>query len=519
MRKSISKYNQEESPFISYHKYKRLKKQKKIRIKYIYTMMSIIIIIIFIILIPYVISGIKRAVRKRNYKAKLLKKYNTSLEIFFKDMFPRLVPNPSSPPPSIEQIFNSSQLYISDAKITSDYIKYIRPLIDESEEEKYQKPYSEEETFIDKKIFENRKDQYNYIDFCRLALNEKLIDDKIVFEYSKSPLISIVIPCYNKKNILLKSVRSIQNQNFTNIEIIIVNDCSNDNSTELFNYLLNSDPRIRIFHHMKNLGCWRTRLDGIIYSRGKYIILFDAGDLYEDNYVLTDAYNVIEKYNLDSCKFIFRVIRSFNTLQNSYIFFRADNNSKIIYGSENMKNINIKIFTNWGNIWNRLVRANIYYKAIYLLNDIMLNVYKNVWDDIWFNNIVHLASYSFAVFDRVGYVYLQDNNGEGSPKSSTDEEKSKIVKEYIAFLYYDYNFHDKNESIPYIIQKLKDYNETHPNLRLSYIRSGFEVLNDLLETLINDEDVPKENRTFFEQLLTESKNREKNLMNVNNNKV
>ena len=236
-------------------------------------MMSIIIIIIFIILIPYVISGIKRAVSKRNYKAELLKKYNTSLEIFFKDMFPRLVPNPSSPPPSIEQIFNSSQLYISDAKITSDYIKYIRPLIDESEEEKYQKPYSEEETFIDKKIFENRKDQYNYIDFCRLALNEKLIDDKIVFEYSKSPLISIVIPCYNKKNILLKSVRSIQNQNFTNIEIIIVNDCSNDNSTELFNYLLNSDPRIRIFHHMKNLGCWRTRLDGIIYSRGKYIIL------------------------------------------------------------------------------------------------------------------------------------------------------------------------------------------------------------------------------------------------------
>ena len=66
---------------------------------------------------------------------------------------------------------------------------------------------------------------------------------------------------------------------------------------------------------------------------------------------------------------------------------------------------------------------------------------------------------------------------------------------------------------------MKDYNETHPNLRLSYIRSGFEVLNDLLETLINDEDVPRENRTFFEQLLTESKNREKKLMNANNNKV
>ena len=63
-------------------------------------------------------------------------------------------------------------------------------------------------------------------------------------------------------------------------------------------YLLKTDPRIRIFHHVVNMGSWRTRLDGIIYSRGKYIILFDIGDLYEDNYVLSDAYNVIEKYNL-----------------------------------------------------------------------------------------------------------------------------------------------------------------------------------------------------------------------------
>ena len=74
------------------------------------------------------------------------------------------------------------------------------------------------------------------------------------------------MPSYNKKNILLKSIRIIQNQNFKNIEIIIVNDCSTDNSIDLFNYLLKTDPRIRIFHHMKNMGCWRSRLDGIIYS-------------------------------------------------------------------------------------------------------------------------------------------------------------------------------------------------------------------------------------------------------------
>ena len=47
------------------------------------------------------------------------------------------------------------------------------------------------------------------------------------------------------------------------------------------------------------MGWWRTRRDGLLYSKGKYVIFFDVGDLYEDNYVLEDAFNVIEKYNLD----------------------------------------------------------------------------------------------------------------------------------------------------------------------------------------------------------------------------
>ena len=108
-------------------------------------------------------------------------------------------------------------------------------------------------------------------------MEETLIYDKVI-KYENQPIISVIIPSYNKQDILLKSIRSIQNQNFQNIEIIIVNDCSTDNSSKVFNYLLETDPRVRIFHHMVNMGCWRSRLDGIIYSRGKYVILFDAGD-------------------------------------------------------------------------------------------------------------------------------------------------------------------------------------------------------------------------------------------------
>ena len=408
---------------------------------------------------------------------------------------------------SIKEIFNARQIYISDIRITTDYIKYIRP-INETEELKYKKRYSENETIIDNRLFIKRPDQINYIDFCKIALDERLIDNNTI-EYDNKPIISIVIPSYNKQDMLLKSIRSIQNQNFKNIEIIIVNDCSTDNSSKIFNYLLETDPRIRIFHHIKNMGLFRSRLDGILYSRGKYIITFDTGDIYEDNYVLLDAYNVIDKYNLDSIKFLFRIIRSFNNLANSLLFFRVGQNNKIVYEPNNIKNLNSKVFSFWGNIWNRLVRATIYIKAILLFNELMLNVYKNMWEDVWYNEIIHKASYSYAIIERIGYVYCQDGTGAGSPKAITIEQKSSIIKEYVAFLYFDYNFCEDKESKKNIITKLRDYNGNNTKLQLKNFRSHFDVLNNLLKALIKDPDIKKGDRKYCKKILNESLTRER----------
>ena len=99
------------------------------------------------------------------------------------------------------------------------------------------------------------------------------------------------------------SLRSIQNQSFKEIEIIIVDDESSDNINDLYDNLMKDDPRIRIFKHSKNMGVWRSRLDGFLYSKGEYILHFDPSDIYADNYVLEEAYNMIKKYNLDTIRF------------------------------------------------------------------------------------------------------------------------------------------------------------------------------------------------------------------------
>ena len=175
------------------------------------------------------------------------------------------------------------------------------------------------------------------------------------------------------------------------------------------------------------MGLWRPRLDGFLYSRGKNILFFDTGDLYEDNYVLEDAYNLMEKYNLDSCRMLFRLIYHYNNSEPNKVLFHVYNQSKIVYGSKNIKYMNKLIFKTFGNIWNRMARANIITKGIYLLNNRVLNIYKNFWEDIWHNELINIVSHNFIIIERIGYLYYKGAKGYGSVKLKNERERDKMI--------------------------------------------------------------------------------------------
>jgi glycosyltransferase involved in cell wall biosynthesis len=287
---------------------------------------------------------------------------------------------------------------------------------------------------------------------------------------------------------------------------MIVDDCSTDNSSVHFKYLLETDHRIRIFSHLKNLGVWRSRLDGFLYSRGKYILFFDTGDLYEDNYVLEDAYNLMKKYNLDSCRMLFRLIYHYNNSEPNKVLFHVYNKSKIVYGSENIKHMNKLIFKTYGNIWNRMARANIITKGIYLLNNRILNIYKNFWEDIWYNELINRVSHNFIIIERIGYLYYKGVKGYGSIKLKNERERDKMIQEYINFLIFDYFFLPKSASR--IISTLKKYNNIKYKINLANFRTNFYILNDLLVLLINDPNISFHDKIFLNKLLYESKIRQ-----------
>ena len=505
-----------------------IKKNKKNKNKNILIILFLLIILLILVLLfnimkiyektkkQYFYNNTKYNIKyntKNNTKNNI--KYNTKNNIKhkgpFDDMLPRINLN-NNTTPSLEEIFNSRILYISDVHITKEYIKYLRP-VNETEEAKFKKRYSENETRIPPYYFKKRSDQYNYVEFNKLCLEEKLIDSNKI-EYNNKPLISIIFPSYNKETILLKSIRSVQNQNFKNIEIIIVNDCSTDNSSKVFNYLLETDPRVRIFHHLKNMGCWRSRLDGLFYSRGKYLMLFDTGDLYEDNYVLKDAFDMIEKYRLDSVKFLFRMVRSYKNLDKSTVVFHVNEKSRIIYNTSNIEKFNREIFRGWGNIWTRITRANIHFKGIYLLNDYVLNLYKNQWDDVWFNTYIHKVSFSFIICERIVYVYLANGKGVGSPKKNSEVNRDKYIKEQLGFLYFNYNMLPKTHDKKSIVNALRKFNDSTNSVNFSFLKSKFYMLYDLINILIKDPYVSNADKNFLNKLLKESKEREKGINTV-----
>ena len=93
--------------------------------------------------------------------------------------------------------------------------------------------YIENETKFDQNFFIKRNDQYNFIDYVKLCQEDKLFDIKAI-DRANSLLVSIILYSYNNKELTIESLRSIQNQSFNNIEIILVDDGSNDNNTNIF---------------------------------------------------------------------------------------------------------------------------------------------------------------------------------------------------------------------------------------------------------------------------------------------
>ena len=96
---------------------------------------------------------------------------------------------------------------------------------------------------------------------------------------SEKKLISVIMSCFNNEESIQSSVESILNQSYHEFEFLIVDDCSEDNTFEILNYLKSKDERIKLFKNDKNIGLTKSLNFLISKSHGEYIARQDADDI------------------------------------------------------------------------------------------------------------------------------------------------------------------------------------------------------------------------------------------------
>lgn len=97
-----------------------------------------------------------------------------------------------------------------------------------------------------------------------------------------SSLVSIIMPTYNCAKFIEESIESVLSQTYKNWELIIVDDCSNDNTEDIVKRYCETDDRIKYLKLDVNSGAAIARNKGIEQARGKYIAFLDSDDLWMD---------------------------------------------------------------------------------------------------------------------------------------------------------------------------------------------------------------------------------------------
>ena len=158
-------------------------------------------------------------------------------------------------------------------------------------------------------ILNNKKLQNNGINTILNNINKNIIlcqKGILINNISKSisnPLITVIISIYNSEKTIKAAIRSVQNQSFRDIEILLIDDCSKDNSLSIIKQLQLEDLRIRIIKNKINRGPLFSKSIAALNSRGKYTILLDSDDLFVNENLFDICYKEAKNNNIDIIEF------------------------------------------------------------------------------------------------------------------------------------------------------------------------------------------------------------------------
>ena len=328
---------------------------------------------------------------------------------------------------------------------------------------------------------------------------------------NKYPYISVCLPALNMEKYIEQTLLSIINQSFQDFEIVIINDNSKDNTKEILNQLNLKDDRIKIINHEINKGVYYSRVEAILNSNGKYIILMDPDDMFLNENLFEELYNYNLNKNLDIIEFtVYHQIEGRRNIfyPNNHFEAHYHNFSKnIIYQPELSEILfflpNKKQYTHsiCRNIWNKMIRKNVFLDMHEFIGLDYFNKFVITADDMLMNLISYHFAHNYSNIDLPGYMYnlrrVSMSRGDGGIELKTIRSINHLFYFQIFYKYIK-SFKMSRKSLYYEIKNLKRF--------IYYIKdcniTSYEnETKNLLNEIIGDKYSNKHIKMFMSELL------------------
>lgn len=175
--------------------------------------------------------------------------------------------------------------------------------------------------------------------------------------------VSVVIPVCNVEKYVRKCIESVLNQTMEDIQIVCVDDCSEDDSAEILREYARKDSRMTCIFHETNLGTSQARKDGVKATIGEYVMFLDGDDQLSSD-ACEKAYDAIKKYQTDMVQFDTQVVNCAGMPEG-----RIESNQRALYPCMEKIEAENLISTCWTErrfgftLWNKIYKGDICRRA------------------------------------------------------------------------------------------------------------------------------------------------------------
>ena len=270
------------------------------------------------------------------------------------------------------------------------------------------------------------------------------------------PLLSVIVPCYNAEKYLEKCISSIVAQTYLNLEILLINDGSTDNTGAICDTWQERDQRIRVVHK-QNEGSSYARKDGVELSSGEYVTFVDA-----DDWIDSDMYSGMMSALLTTNSDIARC-NFCHVYENGTIKRNTGEEEKGTIEIMDSKDALLLIFEHkkwYSDMWDKIFKKSLFHNVIFPKG-------RGLADDFVIQYLFHNASQVVFIKNDY-YFYLQRSGSICKPV----DIKMKLKNELDHFEAYI-------ERYSFVVQN-QEYHAVLPYVTYKTIKHGLELLHNIV---------------------------------------